>query len=104
MPLTTFRLVTISPTDPTLIFAKDKSRIGYTIINRTTVDATLWISKSSQLLGFTSADYSQITLLQNESITLLKSEGDDCTQELWGIAFALLNIEVVETTKTEVEH
>lgn len=94
---TLFRALSLSSTVPTQIFSKDPNRVGYSITNRTTTGSTVYLNKTKSMTGFIATTYTSITLLQNETLECLATEKDDCTDELWGMGFALTLVEIIET-------
>lgn len=76
------------------IFLRDLRRTGFVIVNRSAT--TLYLGPAHNIAV---ASSTTVRLLQNEILTILKSEGDDPTTELYGIASAASTVEVIESVE-----
>ena len=76
------------------VLSRNKLRTGYALCNRTA--STVYVGNSSSI-GPTGTN--SVRLLQNEIITVLESENDDPSRELFAVATVASIIEVIESTR-----
>jgi len=97
MPRTYFFKVTVPSLYSVEILPLNHKRVGLTIINRSLTANQLFLGFTPNLMASGLPYNNTILLNQNDSVTLLKSEGDDCTKAIFGIGFALGYVDVIET-------
>lgn len=99
MPRTVFFKRTVLSTAGSLLVESDSKRVGITIINRSLAANPIYVSFDK---GLTNAGWpytNTLTLNLNDAVTLLKTDGDDCTKEVWAIGFAVGYVDIIETTE-----
>jgi hypothetical protein len=92
--ITNFFNIPVGAAVTVLLLSGDKRRVGVTICNRS--PTTVYIGKNADVVALGGAT---VRLLQNEILTLLRSEQDDPAHELWSIASAASVVEVVESVE-----
>ena len=94
MPLTNIRKISIG-TAPVKILVYEPRRVGITIKNATVgASINVYIGFSGDVL---SSGSNVVTLAKGDSMTLLQSDGDDCSKELWAVAAATTAIDTIES-------
>jgi len=84
----------LTGTNADILLSPNPLHIGLAITNRDLAD-TCYLSFSPQI---TAGSSRSIRLRPNETLTLLKSEGDDCTRLLYALGTAGIPVEIIEST------
>lgn len=91
--ITTFSNVTVN-TVVIRVLPSDKRRVGVVLCNRSAT--TLYVGNN---MNVSIASGSTVRLLQNEILTLLESEGDNPSREIYAIASAATILDIVESVR-----